>query len=66
MTGTQISREKIEETIINYLRKNGSIKNFSDLDICKKDPSGVFAAFYRMEKAGKLVKTNDYYSLPQE
>lgn len=66
MTGPKFTREHIEETITNYLKKNGSIKNFSDLDIYKKDPSAVFAGFFRMEKAGKLVKTNDYYSLAQE
>ncbi len=66
MTGPKISQQVVEETIINYLKKNGSIKNLSDLDIYKKDSMAVFAGFFRMEKAGKLVKTNDYYSLVQE
>lgn len=63
MTGPKISKEVAEETIINYLKKNGSIKNFSDLDIYKKDTIAVFAAFFRMEKAGTLIKKNGFYSL---
>jgi len=66
MTGPKISKEKIEETITNYLKNNGSIKNFSNLDIYKKDPSAVFAGFFRMEKEGKLLKKNDHYFLAQE
>jgi hypothetical protein len=65
MSKPKFTKEVVEEIIINFLKRNGSIKNFSDLDIFKKDPSSVCAAFFRMEKDGIIVKENNFYSIAE-
>lgn len=58
----KISKEEIKITILNYLKRKGSMHTLAELAIYKKDTLMVYAVWYTMKKDGiiKEVKGVSY------
>ena len=49
---------KATEVILAHLNKNGQLKSLNQLNIFRKDPSRVYAEWFKLQKAGKIKEVN--------
>jgi hypothetical protein len=49
---------KATEVILAHLNKYGQLKSLNQLNIYRKDPTRVYAEWYRLKKESKIKEVN--------
>ena len=49
---------KATEVILAHLNKHGQLKSLNQLNIFRKNPSRVYAEWFKLKKEGKIKEVN--------